>query len=262
MVAPAVVLGVGQAILALKGASDASRAAEEAEAMAMEGGALSKEASYANAADASRLGRMNASAINAAAQNNANVARSIGEANALAIQKSTLRNLQLQGLESNENLRRLEREGRWQAGEIRAMQAAGGISINSGSPLAYLNSEVSEGIRSRQFEAMKGIYTMLGMAEEGLTSSLLTIYSSQRNADVMEKNAAMQAEVTIAEADMQAAAMMRQGDIMAQVGVANASAARYQGQAATLSALGNAFSHGAQAYNAWQGATDTSSVWT
>ena len=235
----------------LYGASQASAAGERAEELMMEGGALSKAASYANAADAEALGARNAGAINKAAANNAQMGREIGYANANAIADATLINLKLYSLQSNEEVRLHRREEKWHAGEIRAVVSSSGFAVNSGSPLAYLQSEITKGLQERTFMQQRSAHTMIGMADEGLTSSLLTVKTANYNAKVTQDNAALQASVAIATATAEAAAMRRQGDISALVGVANAQAARAQGSAAAISAIGSAVGYGASAYQSW-----------
>ena len=249
-----------QAGLSIFGAISSSSAADEASELAMQGGELSKGASYANAAAAERIGALNAGAITGAAANNASMMREIGYANAQAIADATVHNLRMYDLQSKEEVRLHRREERWHAGEIRAMQAGTGIQIGSGSPLAYLNSEITKGIQERHFMETRDAWTMLGMADDGLKQSLLTVKSANYNAKVTQDNAALQASVTIAESIAQAAAMRRQGDISAQVGVANAQAARANGMAGAIGAIGSAVGYAGNAYSSWkatQAATPT-----
>ena len=252
------------AAASLYGASQSQKAGEEAEELMMEGGALSRSASYANAADALSLGSLNAGAINKAAANNARMGREIGYANANAIATATVQNLNLYKIQSDEQLKLHRREERWHAGEIRAMIGGSGVQVNGGTPLAYLQSEITKGLEERQFMAMRDSYSMLGMADEGMKSSLLTVMTANYSAKVTQDNAALQASVAMAEATAQAAAMRRQGDISAQVGVANGQAARAQGSAAAISAIGNAVGYGASAYKSWSSsqATTSSPSWT
>lgn len=238
--------------LSIFGAVSAKNAGDEAAELAMQGGELSKGASYANAADAERLGAINAGAITGAAKNNAEMMRTIGYANAQAIADSSIHNLRMYNIQSQEEIRLHKREERWHAGEIRAMQGSSGVMVNSGSPLAYLNAEIEKGIEERHYMQTRDAWAMLGLAEDGLRQSLLTVQSANYNAKVTQDNAALQASVTIAEATAQAAAMRRQGDISAQVGVANAQAARSMGTAGALSAIGNAAGYAGNAYAAWK----------
>lgn len=238
--------------LSIFGAVSAKSAGDEAAAMIMEGGALSKTASYANAADVESLGALNAGAITGAAKNNATMMREIGYANAQAIADATLQNLNLYKIQSDEEIRLHKRDERWHAGEIRAMMASTGVMVNSGSPMAYLQAEIKSGIQERHFMQTRDAYTMLAMADEGLKTSLLTVTEANYNAQVTEKNAALQASVTIAEATAQAAAMRRQGDISAQVGVANAQAARAGGTSAAIGMIGQAAGFAGNAYTSWK----------
>ncbi len=241
------------AVSSLYGASQASKAGEEASELMMEGGALSKDASYANAADAEALGSLNAGAITKAASNNATMYREIGYANANAIARATTHNLAMYQMQSEEQIKLHAREEKWHAGEIRAMGGGSGFSVNSGSPLSYLRSEITKGIEERFFMERRDNWTMLGHVQDGLTESLLTVKSANYNAKVTESNAALKAQVTMAEAIAQAAAMRRQGDISAQVGVANAQAARAQGSAAAIAGIGNAAGSLGNAYSSWKG---------
>jgi len=250
-------LGIGQAAISLFGASAAKSAGDQAAELAMQGGELSKGASYANAADVESLGALNAGAITGAAKNNAEMMRTIGYANAQAIADSTLHNLRVYSLQSQEQIKLHKRDERWHAGEIRAMQGSSGVMVNSGSPLAYLNAEITKGIEERQFMQTRDAYAMLGLADEGLKRSLLTVQQANYNAKVTQDNAALQARVTIAESVAQAAAMRRQGDISAQVGVANAQAARASGTASAIGAIGSAAGSLGNAYSSWVGSNPT-----
>jgi hypothetical protein len=218
----------------------------------MEGGKLSKEASYANAADAEALGSLNAGAITRAASTNAAMYSEIGYANANAIAQATQHNLGMYQIQSDEEQKQHRRGEKWHAGEIRAMASGSGIAINSGSPLAYLQSEITKGVEERFYMGRRDALAMIGIGEEGLTKSLLTVKSANYNANITIQNAALKANVTIAEAMAQAAAMRRQGDISEQVGVANAQAARSQGQAAAISGISNAVSSATNAYSTWK----------
>jgi hypothetical protein len=253
------VLPAIQAGISLFGASQANKAGEEASELMMQGGALSKDASYANAADVESLGALNAGAITGAAQNNATMMREIGYANAQAIADATIHNIRMYNIQSQEELRLHERDERWHAGEIRAMQASTGVQVGSGSPLAYLNSEITKGIQERHYMETRDAWAMLGLADDGLKQSLLTVKSANYNAKVTQDNAALQAQVTIAESIAQAAAMRRQGDISAQVGVANAQAARSQGMAGALGAIGQSVGYAGNAYSSWKASQATTS---
>lgn len=249
---PVTAIAVANIGLSLLGASKADKAADRAYELAMEGGSLSRDASYANAADVERLGAVNAGAITKAAYNNALATREIGYANAQAIADATLHNVQMYKIQSDEEIRLHKRDERWHAGEIRAMMSGTGVMVNSGSPLAYLRSEITKGIQERHFMEYRDAWTMLGLTDDGLKQSLLTVKTANWNAKITQDNAALQAGVVMAEAVAQAAAMRRQGDISAQVGVANAQAARAQGQASALGAIGSAIGYAGNAYSSWK----------
>lgn len=249
---PATAAYIGSTVLGFIQGDKADKAGKRAEELMMQGGELSKNASYANAADAERLGSINAGAITKAAYNNALATREIGYANAQAITEATIHNVRMYKIQSDEEIRLHKRDERWHAGEIRAMMSGTGVMVNSGSPLAYLRSEITKGIEERKFMQTRDAWTMLGLAEDGLRQSLLTVKTANWNAKVAQDNASLQASVVMAEAMAQAAAMRRQGDISAQVGVANAQAARAAGQASALAAISSAVGSAGNAYSSWK----------
>ena len=249
-------------IISIWNASESYKAGKRAQRLAEEGGALSQSASYANAADAEALGALNASAIMGAASNNATMSRELGYENAQAITDATLHNLQMYKMQSDEQIRQHDRQMKWNAGEIRAIVSSSGVMVNGGSPQAFLESQITAGLQDRRFMMERDMYTMIGTAEDGLRQSLLTVKTANMNAQVMESNAALKAQVTIAEATAQAAAMRRQGDISAAVGVANGQAAYYGGQATAIAAIGNAAGYAGQAYSAWKSSSASASFST
>lgn len=246
--------------IAIWGAVESRNAGKQAQRLAEEGGAMSQAASYANAADVEALGALNAGAITGAAKNNASMYREIGYANAQAIADATLHNLQMSKIEHDEEQLLHRREEKWHAGNIRAMVGSSGVMVNNGSALAYLNSEVTKGLQERDFLNKRALYTMIGDVEDGLRTSLLTVKSANLNARVTEQNAALQANVAISEAMARGAAMRRQGDISAAVGVANGQAAYYGGQAAAIGAIGNAAGSFQNTYQGWKNSSGTSST--
>jgi len=248
----AAAVAAGQLILGIIGASESAKAGRKAERLMMEGGALSQWASYANASDREALGALNASAITGAAANTAAGMREVGYANGIEILEKEFQNLQMYKMQSDEELR-LHRMGeRWHAGEIRARMSGTGVLVNSGSPMAYLRSEIVKGLQERRFIQTRDAYTMLHMGKDALRGSLLTVKTANINAQITEENAALQASVAMAEALADAAAMRRQGDISAAVGVANGQAARSAGYGAALSAIGNALPAANTLYQSWR----------
>ena len=248
-------------LISIWGASESIQAGKQAQRLAEEGGAMSQAASYANAADVEALGALNASAITGAAKNNASMYREIGYANAQAIADATLHNLQMSKIEHDEEQRLHRREEKWHAGNIRAMVGSSGVMVNNGSPMAYLNSEITKGLQERDFLNKRALYSMIGDVEDGLRQSLLTVKSANLNAQVTEQNAALQANVAISESIARAAAMRRQGDISAAVGVANGQAAYYGGQASAIGAIGNAAGSFQNTYLNYRNNSGSGSSW-
>ncbi len=245
-------MGYVQAGIAFFGFLSSMSASKKAQALAEEGGRLSKEASYLNANDVEYLGAVNAGVINQMAAKNAAGIRDVGYANALAIAEATHQNLWLHQLQTQEELRIQERDERWHAGEIRAMTASTGIAVNGGSPVAYLKAEIAKGIQERRFMELRGNLTGLRIADDGMKKTLLTVKSANWDAKIIQDNAALKAEVTMLEALAQAASMRRQGDISEMVGVANAQAARANGMSAALGYLSKGIGYAGQAYASFQ----------
>jgi hypothetical protein len=247
-----IITGIIGAGASAAGAAASIAQGERAFELMKEGGELSKAASYANASDAERIGALNAGAITKAAYNNALATRDVGYSNAKAIASSSLHNLGMYQIQSDEDQRLHRLEERWHAGEIRAMMSGTGVQVNTGSPLAYLRSEITKGIQERQFMLTRDQWTMVGMGADDLKKTLLTVKTANWNAKVTEENAKLQAGVVMAAAVAEAAAMRRQGDIAAAVGVANAQAARAQGNMAAIGAISNAVGYAGDAYSSWK----------
>jgi len=243
-------IGIGTSIY---GAVSSKKAGDEAREAMIQGGQLSRDASYLNAADAERLGQINAAAITGAAANNAAMTLALGYENAQAIVEATVHNARMYAIQAQETIRQHIRGERWLAGDIRAALSSSGVMVNGGSPQAFLESQITAGLQERQFVFQRDALTLIGEAEDGLRRSMLTQKEAQLNANVMKANAALQAQVTIAEATAQAAAMRRQGDIAAEVGVANGQAAYYGGLSNAIGAIGSAARYAGQAYNSWKG---------
>ena len=219
------IFGGAQLALAWKQYELAAEAARKAE----EGGKLSAAASLANASDREKLGAINASAITSAASNTAEGMREVGYANAIAISEAALHNVKMYEIQSEEEIRLHTMGERYHAGDIRARMASTGIQVNVGSPMAYLRSEIQKGIAEREYMETRDAYAMIGIADDGIRKSLLTVKTANINANITEKNAALSAQVTMAEAAADAAAMRRQAAILEQVGAANAASARAAG---------------------------------
>jgi hypothetical protein len=199
---------------------------------AEEGGQAAYDAAFANAADLRNFAGFNADAILGAAGRNAEAYMRIGEANAGAIERATVRNLMLYGMQADEEVRRHIIGEKKIAGNIRAAVGASGVQTNTGTPLHFLNSEVMEGYTQRQFMIAKHYQTMWTMAEEGKDRAFITRLTASENAAVIMSNAEAQAAVSLMDAARQAAAMERGGEVARLTGNA-------QGQAAMIGAIGN-----------------------
>ena len=209
---------------------------------AKEGGEAARDASYANAADLREFSGINADLLLGAAGRNAQAQMTIGEANAGAIERAVTRNLMLYGLQAGEEVRRHKYGERMSAGRIRAMVGAAGVQTNTGTPLAFLYSQVDEGIRQRKFMETKHAQTMWTMAEEGKDRAGVTRLTASENAAVIMSNAEAQAAVSVLDAERQASSMERSGDIGALTGAAQGSAAMISGFANALGSIGAAYS--------------------
>ena len=196
---------------------------------AKKGGRAAREAAYLNADDLRNLATKNAAAYRSMGAVNANAIRVVGEANAIAVENATSRNVQMYGMQAGEDRRRHIIRERQTAGQIRAMSAGSGIQTNTGSPLHYLNSVVDEGIRERRFGDIKAYWTIKNMFEEGTEKAAVIRLTADQQAMVVQHNADVQAQMAYDAAMAQADAMERSGDVQAQIGAAQGTAALWGG---------------------------------
>lgn len=192
-------------------------------------GKAAREAAYANAADALHYAGLNSDIIKDAAYYNADSIRRVGDANANAVLNATYRNLFLYGFQADEEVRRHLLGEKSMAGKIRATAAAGGVQVNTGTPLYWLNSQIDEGIRQRRFMQNKHFYTMLNMKEEGEERAAIIKLTAHENANVVMMNAEAQADMHLLDAERQSRVMIREGDLAYSTSKANASAAMING---------------------------------
>ena len=207
------------------------------------GGTAARDVAYANAGDLREFSGINADLLLGAAGRNAQAQMTIGEANASAVERATTRNLMLYGMQAEEETRRHVYGERMSAGRIRAMVGAAGVQTNTGTPLAFLYSQVDEGIRQRKFMIAKHEQTMWTMAEEGKDRAGVTRLTASENAAVIMSNAEAQAAVSMLDAERQATAMERGGELAQMTGDANATSAY-------LGGISSAIGSGIQAYDA------------
>lgn len=208
-------------------------------------GEAGREAYYANAQDLLRYSGINAGIIQGAAARNAAAYLTIGEANAHAIERAANRNLFLYGIQANEEVRRHVWGEKMVAGEIRAMVGAAGVQTNTGTPLHYLNTQVSEAFRQRKYMVTKHEATMYKIAAEAQDAAFVTRLTASENAAVIMSNAEAQSRISILDAQRQAAAMQRQGDLAQLIGSNNAQASMISGIGNAINTIGIGYSNGA-----------------
>ena len=231
-------LALGQAGLSLWQGWNNKNAAEA-------GGEAAKWASYANAEDLRYYAGLNSGLIMGAAERNAAAYMRIGEANASAIERATARNLDLYGMQADEEVRRHIRGEKMLAGNIRATSSGSGIQVNTGTPLHYLYDQVDEGIAQREFMINKHAQTMWTMSEEGKDKAYVTRLTASENAAVIMSNADAQAQMAILDSERVAASLERQGDVAQQGGAAAGAASMLGGLMGAFGAVAGGFSSGA-----------------
>lgn len=219
------------------------------------GGAASQEAAFANAADIRGFGDFNSSNILSVGAVNAQAIVDVGEVNSQYIERSTERNISLYGLQADEDVERHVRAEKQVAGDIRARASGSGIQVNTGSPLQFLNAQVDEGIRQRQYMVLKHTETLYSMAEEGSDKAFVTRYTADKNAEVTMANAEANASMALANAELSATQQERSGDLAYQSG-------QIAGQSAMIQGVTGAISGGLSAYSMAGGFTPQASTFT
>jgi hypothetical protein len=212
---------------------------------AKKGGKAARDAANANAADIREFGAFNSDQILNAGSINASAIRDVGEINAQYIEKSTLRNIKLYGMQAEEDVRRHFRAEVQTAGDIRARVSGSGIQVNTGSPLHFLNAQVVEGIRNRRYMVNKHNETLFTMAEDGKDRAFVTRYTADKNAEVVMANAAANAATALAAAELSATQQERSGDLAQQQAGVAGQAAMMQGITGAIGAGMNAWGSGA-----------------
>lgn len=208
---------------------------------AQAGGAAAQEAALANAADIRDFGAFNASSILNVGGINAQAIIDVGEINAQYIERSTDRNLFLYGLQADEDVNRHVRAEKQVAGDIRARASGSGVQVNTGSPLQFLNAQVDEGIRQREYMVLTHTETITSMAEEGEDKAFVTRYTADKNAEVTLANAQANAEMAMANAELAASQQENAGELAYQSGQIAASQSMIQGVSGAIGAGANLF---------------------
>lgn len=225
------------------------------------GGKAAQEAALANAADIRDFGAFNASSILNVGSINAQAIIDVGEINAQYIERSTDRNLFLYGLQADEDVNRHVRAEKQVAGDIRARASGSGVQVNTGSPLQFLNAQVDEGIRQREYMVLTHTETITSMAEEGKDKAFVTRYTADKNAEVTLANAQANAEMALANAELSASQQENAGELAYQSGQIAASQSMIQGVTGAISAGSSLFAAGGGTFGTQQ-SNYTMSSWT
>jgi hypothetical protein len=199
------------------------------------GGSAAQAAAEANAADIRGFGDFNASSILNVGAINAQAIIDVGEVNANYIERSTERNINLYGLQADEDVNRHKRAEKQVAGDIRARASGSGIQVNTGSPLQFLNAQVDEGIRQREYMVLKHTETLYTMAEEGSDKAFVTRFTADKNAEVTMANAEANAAMALANAELAASQQENSGELAYQTGQIAGSSAMIQGITGAIS---------------------------
>lgn len=204
-----------------------------------------RDASYANAADILHYSGLNSGLMMGAAERNAEALMRIGEANASAVERATERNMKLYRMQADEEVRRHIIGEKIVAGTIRAITGSSGIMTNTGTPLRYLESQVSEGTRQRKFMQEKHAQTLLTMKMEGADRAEIYRLTASENAAVTMANAEAQIGVMMNDAARMASQLQRQGDIGYSQYRSQASGSMWDGIFGAASSIGQGYFSGA-----------------
>ena len=209
----------------------------KASSAAKKGGAAAQEAAYENAGDLREFGSFNASNILSVGAVNAQAIIDVGEVNANYIERSTERNLMLYGLQADEDVNRHVRAEKQVAGDVRARASGSGIQVNTGSPLQFLNTQVDEGIRQREYMVLTHTETIQSMAEEGSDKAFVTRYTADKSAEVTMANAEANAAMALANAELAATQQETAGDLAKESGNIAGGMAMVQGITGAVSSV-------------------------
>lgn len=214
-------------------------------------GEASYNAAYQNSANLLHYAGLNSELMMGAAARNAEAILKIGEANAAAIERANARNMGLYRIQAEEEVRRHVIGEKMKAGEIRAVSGSSGLMVNTGTPAAYLESQVYEGITQRNYMKFKHAQTLIAM--EGNASDEAAVYrlTASENAAVVMSNAEAQTGVMMNNTLREYEAMRLNGSMAQQ---------QYNSQAwgGLWSGLGSAAIMGVDAFRSWNAAQPAS----
>lgn len=171
-----------------------------------------------NSQQAAYFGQLNADAMMEAAHINAGMATEIGELNAWYIERAGERNLKMYGIQSAEELRRHVRAEKMHAGSVRAAQSGTGIQVNTGTHLHYLNDQIDEGLAQRNFMITRHTETKKSIRMDFEDKAYVTRKSAELQAGAIMANGEISAEMALAQADYQSQQYMMQGQSAMQAG--------------------------------------------
>lgn len=203
----AVAIGVGTAVTGVWSAISGNRAAKKAEEVGRE-----------NAATLLETAERNVALQLEAAQYNAGSILRVGEANAQAIEYVYNQNAALMSVEAAESIRRHFLEEQQTLGTIRAMQGSSGAQVNTDTNLHYLLDQAWEAEYSRNYQATRLKTSILNYMDEQQIRADLTRLDASERADVLLYNAMIESQVTMNEANAQALALERGGQLQGSIG--------------------------------------------
>ena len=218
-------IGAGLSLIGgMKRASDLKKQAADAKKIGGE-----------NAADLMELTRKNRKLSKHAADHTASAILNTGFTNAKAGLDAAGRNYALMGVKTKRTDQVLQYQVKQLGGEIRARTASSGISVNEGSPLQYMISQVAAADLERKYVVGTERLSAMGYLADESMRSLLTLKDAKQRADMTLYNEQINSEVVYNEAVARAASMRRGAEM-------NAMTLRAQGSAALYSGIGDAVS--------------------
>ena len=170
-----------------------------------------------------------------AADHTASAILNTGFTNAKAGLDAAGRNYALMGVKTKRTDQVLQYQVKQLGGEIRARTASSGISVNEGSPLQYMISQVAAADLERKYVVGTERLSAMGYLADESMRSLLTLKDAKQRADMTLYNEQINSEVVYNEAVARAASMRRGAEM-------NAMTLRAQGSAALYSGIGDAVS--------------------
>ncbi len=136
---------------------------------------------------------------NEVADYNAGLTQAFYNSKARIIEETAQRNAELMTMEYEEELRRHIRGEVQLAGQIRSATAATGFQVNQGTPLIYMNNELDEAERERDYIETRGTLTVFNYLTEQQELADGARIEGQQKADQMRFNAAAEAEIYLNE---------------------------------------------------------------